>query len=279
VDGIGGKVGAMSKDLQQTMAKVGRSIAKRESDKVHQFPLWPDPKRGIPNDFARSALFAARKGVSDKYLQRVSVFSQGGISITYSGPQLTQDHLDVFEGVMHFARGMPESEHVQFTAAGLLKLIGRGASGSDYERLTQSFICLSSATVEINHVKGAGYWGSLLPSGSRDGDLYSIKVDRNLIRYFEKGFTLTQHEQRKQLARSPLAKHLQCWLSSHEQPYPTSVEYLHKLTGSETKELYKFRQMLRKALAKLVDVDVLDDWFIDEADKVHFVKAVDLSTS
>ncbi|MCP4936694.1 MAG: TrfA family protein, partial [bacterium] len=71
----------------------------------------------------------------------------------------------------------------------------------------------------------------------------------------------------------PLAKHLQLWLSSHDKPYPVTVQYLHDITGSNTKELKYFRRNLKAALNRLIEVGILADWRIDERDKVHFVKA------
>lgn len=264
----------MSKSLEQQLESLGKAITKRESAKVYQFPLWGEPQRGIPNDFARSALFAARKGVGKEFLDKKEIFCQGGISITYTGAQLTQDHLDVYEGVMHLARDMPQNDFVQFTANGLLKLIGRTTSGADYERLDRVFNHLTATSISIKHKDGRVFWGSLLPRGCCDPDsnIYKVEVNRDLIKYFELGFTLVQQEQRKTLARSPLAKHLHSWLASHNSPYPVTVQYLYDLTGSNTKELYKFRQNLKIALKKLVMIGVLESWKIDKSDKVHFVK-------
>ncbi len=59
----------------------------------------------------------------------------------------------------------------------------------------------------------------------------------------------------------------------HYKPYPVSAQYLHDITGSQTKQLWKFRQSLKAALDTLKAVGVLADWHIDEADKAHFVKA------
>lgn len=259
--------------LNKALARIEQGIKKRESAKVYQFPLWPDPKRGVPNGFARSALFTARKGVSSEYLEKVEIFAQGDIQITYTGARLTQDHLDVFEGIMHLAREQPENSFVQFSARGLLKLLGRSTSGADYERLSRTFENLTATSIKVKHKDGRMYWGSLLPRGVGDEDsgVFRVEINRDLIKYFEAGFTLIEQEQRKKLARSPLARHLQCWLSSHKKPYPVSVQYLKDLSGSDTKELKKFRQNLKAALRRLVIVGVLKDWQIDKSDKVHFV--------
>ena len=266
---------AATTNLDQTLQRFGKKIAERESAKIYQFPLWGDPQRGVPNEFARSALFAARKGTGTDYLRDPKIFSQSGISITYSGPRLTQDHLDVFEGIMHLARDMPEGNAVRFTAHGLLKLIRRNTSGSDHTRLLRTLTDLTATSVTIKRDDGQVYWGSLLPEGAakpEDGR-YAVVINRKLIKLFERGFTVIEWQQRKALARKPLAQALHVWLCSHEKPYPVTVQYLHDLTGSQTNQLWKFRQSLKAALGALKDVGVLSEWQIDEADKVHVVKA------
>ena len=67
--------------------------------------------------------------------------------------------------------------------------------------------------------------------------------------------------------------HIHLWLASHDKPYPVSVQYLHDITGSQTKLLKHFRASLKVALNALKAAGVLADWHIDEADRVHFVKA------
>lgn len=258
--------------LRKVLARAEQHVAA----KVYQFPLWPDPKRGVPNDFARSALFTARKGIGKEYLEDVEIFCQGGIRMTYTGARLTQDHLDIFEGVMHLARQSPENTTIRFSAHGFLKLIGRTTSGSDHKRLLRAFKHLTATAVCVQNDKGQSYFGSLLPAGKSDEDTerFEVTINRDLIRYFEQGYTLIELKQRKALARSPLARHLLGWLSSHDRPYPVTVQYLYELSGSDAKELKEFRRSLRNALKRLVEVGVLADWHIDEADKVHMSKAL-----
>jgi hypothetical protein len=261
--------------LKQRLNRLGKNIAARESAKVYQFPLWGDSQRGVPNEFARSALFAAIHGKSREYLLDKQIFSQNGFSITYTGIALTQAHLDVFEGIMHLARELPEGNTVRFTAHGLLKLIGRKTSGRDHQRLLLTLKELTATAVSIKRDDRAVYWGSLLPEGAAEPEngYYAVAVNRQLIKLFERGFTVIEWQQRKALARKPLAQALHVWLCSHDKPYPVTVQYLHDITGSQTKSLKRFRQSLKAALDELKAIGVLIDWHIDEADKVHFVKA------
>ena len=162
-----------------------------------------------------------------------------------------------------------------FTAHGLLKLIGRGTGKSDHDRLLRTLKHLTTTAITIKR-KGYGtYCGSLLPEWADRNNTgkFSIRPNRDLIKLFERGFTVIEWQQRKALARSPLAKHLQLWLSSHDDPHPVTVQYLRDITGSQTKQLWKFRQSLKAALNRLKEVGVLVEWHIHEDDKVYFVKA------
>ncbi len=260
--------------LKKSLDTLNKAIVRREEAKIYQFPLWPEAKRGIPNDFARSALFSARKTVGTEHLRNEHIFSQGNIEITYTGTRLTQDHLDVYEGIMHLARSQPEEDFIYCSERGLLKLIGRKTGGKDHKRLLITLNDLTATSLSIRHKGDRTYWGSLLPEGMSDerSGMFKMRVNRVLIKYFEKGFTLVEQGQRKALARSPLAKHLHAWLASHSKPYPVTVAYLYKLSGSDTKQLKHFRANLKKALDRLVNEYVLEKWWIDKNDMVHFVK-------
>lgn len=264
----------MGSSLQDSMAKIQAGIDERERNKVHQFPLWADPKRGIPNHFARSALFTARKSSGSDLIRNKEIFCQGGLSIKYTGVRLTQDHLDVYETIMHLFRDQPENTEVPFTSHGLLKAMGRRTGGKDHLRLRSSLRELTATSVEIKRDEKSVYWGSLLPEGSEDTDTgrFTVKVNRRLIKFFNDGFTLVEQNQRQQLARSPLARHLQGWISSHKNPYPVTVAYLYSLTGSETKKLFHFRANLKVALSKLIEAGVISEWTIDDKDKLHIRK-------
>lgn len=267
--------------LTKTLKSVEKSIQQREAAKVYQFPLWPEPKRGVPNYILRSALFTARKKVNpSEALRDAVIFSQGDIEINYTGQLLTQSHLDVYEGVMHLAREQREGNQITFSAYSLLKLIGRRTGGQDQKRLLLTLTDLTATAVKIKHKSGKVYWGSLLPEGAHDEETgrYSVKINRELIQFFESGYTLMELEQRHALARSPLAQHIHGWVLSHERPFPVTVGYLKELSGSDTRELKKFRQNLKSALEKLVAIGVLESWHIDERDKVHVSRAVSLSS-
>src|SRR4051812_37823553 len=96
-----GRGGAMKTTAEKALDSLRDTVEKRESAKVYQLAFWADPQRGVPNEFARSALFAAVKLNEPRYLHQSTIFSQNGFAIKFTGKQLTQSDLDVFEGVVH----------------------------------------------------------------------------------------------------------------------------------------------------------------------------------
>lgn len=104
--------------------EIEQTLSRREAAKVYQLALWPNEKRAMPTEFVRSALFAAIQGKDSTYLERVEIASANDLSIIYTGHRLTQVHADVWEGIMHLARGVPESTVVTFRAREFLRLIG-----------------------------------------------------------------------------------------------------------------------------------------------------------
>jgi hypothetical protein len=254
------------KRLQQTLRNV-------EAAKVYQFPIWPEPERGVPNELIRSALFAAIQSKDRKPLRAAKVAAQGPYTIEFTGVQLTQAHLDVFEGIMHIARGTLEGNQVRFTAHRLLKLIGRHTGGNEHERLYGMLQELTATSVAIRKGDDKVFWGSLLPKGAGIGELkrreYVLEVSRELIKLFDRGFSRIEWEQRRALKQKPLACRLQLYFSSHACPYPVKVQFLREQSGGSTRSLRAFKQNLKAALDEIRAVGAIASWRIDDGDLVH----------
>ena len=81
-------------------------------------------------------------------------------------------------------------------------------------------------------------------------------------------WTQIDWQQRQQLRGKPLALWLHGFYASHAAPYPLTVAYLHKLSGSQTKQLRKFKQNLTKALRDLEALGAIKAFEIRD-DLVH----------
>ena len=119
-------------DLDHALARMGRAVTQRQSAEVIQLPLWPEPKRGTPNSFLRSALFSAIQSKDRQFLKEVTLGSQDGVTVKFTGEQLNQEDLTVWETLIHLARQHPLGTTCQFTAHGLLKALGLPTGGAHH---------------------------------------------------------------------------------------------------------------------------------------------------
>ncbi len=253
-------------------------------------PVWHEETRGVPNLCLRSALFGVIKRGRRKAVKGELVSAVKGLNIRYTGWRLDQGDFDVLAHALHLASRQQEkstSSHVQFTAKGFLKGIGRKLGKSGREWLKDSFRRLTASAVEIKLEIPNGYRsdsftyaGSLIDEfyyNVRDQS-YFLKVNPKLAKVFDAGWTQLQWRQRLHL-KTDLAKWLHGFYASHRTPYPVKVATLMRLCGSECHRLVDFRRSLRTAMGELVRVDAVATWGIDRDDKVHVKRSTPESLS
>ncbi|ADJ29906.1 plasmid replication initiator TrfA [Nitrosococcus watsonii] len=235
-----------------------------KSADIIQLPLWPEPARGVPNSTLRGALFAAIQGKNRQALKRAVLSAQNGIEIRFTGWQLDQSDLDVWEQVLHLARQHPLGTRCDFTAHAFLKSLGRSAGKPMHEWLKDVFARLAGAVVEITHNRKT-YFGPLIEGGVRDeaSGLYTLKLNPELVKLYGAGmWTAIDWKERQKLRRKPLALWLHGFYASHAESYPMKLETLRLLSGSRTRDLWKFKQNLVKAFQELKAVGVIRNFEI-----------------
>lgn len=261
-------------DLQAALDRVKAEDEKRQSAEIIQLPLWAEQKRGTPNSFLRSSLFAAVQGKDRRFLKDQLLASQNGITVRFTGEQLNQSDLDVWENLVHLARLHPLGHVCGFTAHGLLKALGLHTGNNDHKWLHSVIIRLTACAVQITH-EGRTYFGSLIESGVKDELTrhYNIKLNRDLIRlYGGTQWTAIDWKQRQKLRRQPLAQALHAFFSTHARPYPIKLATLKEVTGSRNPQAASFKRQMRHALNALVDLGFLVRFAID-ADLVTVERA------
>ena len=231
-----------------------RLAARSGTAKVIQLSLWPEAKRAAPNAVLRAALFAAIQGKGRGWMRRATLIAtQEGVSIRYTGQQLDQADLDVWEQALHLARQQPLGTECHFTARGFLKALGRATGKSDHEWLADALSRLGATWVEISDGRRT-YFGSLINGGRRDEETgrYVLEINPKLAKFYGRSqWTQLDWQERQELRGKPLALWLHGFYATHAKPYPLSVAYLHKLSGSQTKQLKHFKQNLTQALEAL----------------------------
>ena len=241
----------------------------RAAAKVIQLPLWPETKRGAINAVLRSALFAAVQGKGRVALDRELVAAQQGIEIRLTGWQLSQSDLDVWEQALHLARTQALGTQCHFTERGFLKALGRQPGGQNVDWLKSAIARLAGAVVELTQ-DGRTYGGTLLEFYRDEATGRTVlEINPKLAAFYgPTQWTQIDWEQRQRLRGKPLALWLHGFYASHAAPYPLRVEYMHKLSGSQTKQVWKFKQNLTQALEELAAVGAIQAFEIRD-DLVH----------
>lgn len=223
---------------------------------------WPDATRGVPNAWLRGALFAAIQGKERRALKRELLATVSGIEIRFTGWQLNQSDLDVWETIVHLARRQPYGQRLEFSAHAILKALGRATGRSQHEWLKEVVARLYSAGIEIT-ATGAGfsYFGTIL-KGVRDerSGRYIVELEPRLMAVYQTGWTQIEWSQRSTLRSKPLALWLHGWYSTHADPFPLKIETIRSLSGSNNKSLTDFRRRLSAALDELKAISAIKAW-------------------
>jgi hypothetical protein len=239
--------------VRQKAAEVQKK-AEQQASNIVQLPLWSDPVRAVPNGFLRSALFGAIRKGRRRYLKTERLAALDGIEICYTGERLDQGDLDVWESILHIVRLQELGSKCRITSYALLKLMGKTDTGKNRSTLHERITRLRANAVEVKQGRYR-YIGGLLSGAAKDEETqeWIIELDTKLRPLFvHDQFTLVEWVVRHELDGQPLAQWLYGFYASHAKPYPVKIETLHRLCGSETNEMWKFAQTLRKAMDAVV---------------------------
>ena len=224
--------------------------------KIVHLPVWPEAVRGMPNGLLRTALFGVVERGGRRYMQVEPIAAVNGIEILYTGQQLDQGDLDVWQAVLHFCRLQAMGRECRFSAYAFLKALGKTVSGASRKVLDTQLTRLKATAVRIRLVGRYSYEGSLLDEIYRDEKTkeYVAVLNPKMRALFEPDqFTQIEWSVRHALSGKPLAQWLHGFFSSHAAPHPISIEKLRELSGSEAKRERKFKETLRKALDAVVE--------------------------
>ena len=253
--------------FQQRIAQLGQQGSARLKDsQVYQLPVWPEPARGIPNPVLRGALFAAVQGKYRAVFQRELLACQKGLQIRFTGIQLDQSDLDVWEQALHLARHHPLGTRCEFSAYGFLKALGRKTGKSEHEWLKNAFARLMGCGVELTNQQERKTYGGSLLEFMRDDDSgrYVVIFNPKILTLYEGGWTAIDWQARQLLRGKPLALWLHGYLASHAKPYPIKIETLRAFSGSNNKAVRFFKRKLIAALNELKEIQFIRDYAFED---------------
>lgn len=250
-------------NIKKRVQKIQNAIkAKNNNAVVYQLPIWPEPSRGTPNPVLRGALFAAVQGNKRAAFQRELLACQKGLQIRFTGIQLDQSDLDVWEQALHLARNSPLGECCTFSARSFLKALGRQYGKSDYEWLKSSFARLMGCGVELTDQSSQKTYGGSLLEFMRDevSEKYTIRFNPRILAFYDGGWTAIDWQERQLLRGKPLALWLHGYLASHAKPYPVKLSTIQALSGSQNKQKASFKRQVKVALDELKSIEFINGY-------------------
>lgn len=259
-----------------------KTTAPTVTAKIIQLPLFPYEQVGTPDCFLRSAAFAGTDRCCT-LSEDAPIKSLAGYDMKYTGKQLTQHHLVVWEALVKLANQHPLGDECVFSIHQFLKkyLCYKGKIGkANYDQICLTFKQLNTCSFEIKAAGKKVYVGTPVSEFLRDDETGRavIKLATGLKSLFGKGmWSMLQWEQRIALKKYPLALWLHGFYSSHAKPLPYKVATLQELSGTNIKELRYFKKALKKALDRLKGLGVITGWNIGSGDLVHVEKTPSLS--
>lgn len=251
-------------DIQKRCAELAQRQLELEP---LQLPSWADSKRGAPNSFLRSALFAAiqSKDRSKVFVTKKIIFSQKNLRICYTGQQLNQEDMTVWLTLVDLCQPNQQGFTCMATAYAILKRMGLADGGKQRQVLQETLLRLTGGVVEVKAERKL-YGSSLVDSFEIDEATGQFKVllNKNMVWLFgEHDWTALDWQQRQKLRGKPLALKLHEYYSSHAQPHPVSVDFLRGIAGGTNPHKGSFKRQLGPALTALVAVNFLSSWQIE----------------
>jgi hypothetical protein len=234
-----------------------------------------------PLGFLRSSLFAAAERASKEHVILELFTSKNcGITASYEGPRLTQQHAMVWQGLIReHARRCDGDIHspLRIRQSDLLKSLGRTDTSTPARKwLSAKLKELQKGIVDLRTQKHH-YTGQLVGEvviDQRTGG-YEICLPSRLATLLSDELALIDLNRKQTLGRNQLA----CWLhdfvstQSNDRARPFPAEDLRKLSGSPLK-IAQFRQALKAAacLLKTGENPLLSNARLDLSDRFWFEK-------
>lgn len=235
------------------------------------FP-WGEEVRGAPNILLRSAIFAVVRPGQRRWYKQEQICSLDGYTIIYTGEQLDQGDLDIWQQAVHLCKH-DLGNYVLCSKKRLLRDLGRSDGKENKLWLMRGLDRLVAASAKlIDTCAGTREDPRSLNENMlgymMDGDRLMLRVSAKWAAFFIRdSYTLIDWQRRLAIpTRSQLTKWLHDFYSSHAAPYPMKVETVRDLCGSKTTDINRFRANLREALDELADeqIGLLTSWNIDQ---------------
>lgn len=226
--------------------------------------------RAMPNQLARSSLYAPIANGSRKFHQEMPLVSRLDAVMSYTGEQLDEADADLSMQLIYQARPHPLGQPVRYKRAPLLRAMARSTGKNDYAWLHRRMKALTVATLVIEAKRTDGSTKYKIGDTkafhiladfeySESTETYTYTLDPRWRSLFDnREFALIDWNKRLQIGRGQnMAKALQRLLAtSAESVQRYALDWL-KAKMQYASPMRKFRESLTAALLELQRLEII----------------------
>ncbi|NOT18209.1 MAG: TrfA family protein [Sulfuriferula sp.] len=240
-----------------------------------------DDLRHIPNDYARSSLFTARRAREPrKSLTHEKLLHYNEhISILFTGIELrAEDDELVWLQILKYGQIVAMGDPFDFCVRDLVRDVGWAKNGRNYDKARKCISRLKASEVLALNSKAYGISGAIsliqdytsINDNEGNPTKYRVWINKNLILLFA-GNTFTSHPWTTYCKLSPVARRLTDHIHSHKYPLPLDLPTFKKICGSSDVNVTSWRQTVKRACAEVQEAKIASAVVLKN-DKIYCIR-------
>lgn len=244
---------------------------------------WGDDQRGLPNDFARTAIFSARNHKTPReYFMRKPLFSlQKDVILTATGHELrVYDDEKVFNQLCEIGKHHPAGQEFEFHFGEFCKVLKWPSNGNSYKRLTDSLIRLQTFAIHLETPRLGGKLVSVTLAGrltvhereNKRRTYGTISLPREILTLFA-GQHYSRQDWNAILELKPTSRRLFDYALSHRSPNPLPMRSFAQMAFLSGYTDARLRQLCKQMCAELVEHGLVDSAWLDEKDSIRLIRS------
>jgi hypothetical protein len=244
---------------------------------------WGDDQRGLPNDFARTAIFSARNHKTPReYFMRKPLFSlQKDVVLTATGNELrVYDDEKVFNQLCELGKHHPAGHDFEFHFGEFCKELKWPSNGNSYKRLTDSLIRLQTFAIHLETPRLGGKLVSVALAGrltvhereNKRRTYGTICLPREILTLFA-GQHYSRQDWNAILELKPTSRRLFDYALSHRSPNPLPMRSFAQMAFLSGYTDARLRQLCKQMCAELIEHGLVEAAWLDENDSIRLIRA------
>jgi len=252
---------AVTVEQAQDVALLKHTKEQIKSLQLSLFDLapWGDTQRGMPNDFARSALFTVRnKRTPRREMKDEVVFHvMRDVHMSYTGEELrAYDDELVFLQVLEYAKRVPVGEVVTFTLYEFCKDLGWPVNGQYYKRVEDCLNRMKATGVKFSSKRVGRIVVSLIrkfgfvEQTEKRRSRCWVMLEEEMVFLFAGGhYAKVVWEKYRDL--SAITRRMFDYFSTHREPFPLALDTFKQMCGSDVTLAKKWREQANDSCTEL----------------------------